>query len=322
MSDVAPAPTVYVSRVSTVARASLYVSFTLAMIPLQTVLLLLRLPLSRRLPMWYHRICCRLLGIRLEVFGRRSRARPTLFVGNHTSYLDISIYGALIPGSFVAKAEVAGWPLFGLLAKLQRSVFVDRRARTSKLQAGELGRRLAAGDSMILFPEGTSDDGNRILPFKSALLSVAEIEVNGEALTVQPVSITYSRLDGAPIGRHFRPYYAWYGDMDLFAHAADLIGLGRLTVTVSFHEPVTIAQFSSRKELTEYCYQEIVRSHSDAISGRLQPAVGSSGRRDWILWRLRPRLRDLRGRRRARTGFATPREARAARRLDSDTAKA
>src|SRR3546814_15619443 len=73
------------------------------------------------------------------------------------------------------------WPLFGQLAKLQRSVFVDRKARTSHLQASELGRRLAAGDSMILFPEGTSDDGNRILPFKSALLSVAELEEIGRA---------------------------------------------------------------------------------------------------------------------------------------------
>src|SRR3546814_13439470 len=91
----------------------------------------------------------------------RSTRTDTLFPYTtlFRSYLDIAIYGALIPGSFVAKAEVAQWPLFGQLAKLQRSVFVDRKARPSHLQASELGRRLAAGDSMILFPEGTSDDG-------------------------------------------------------------------------------------------------------------------------------------------------------------------
>ena len=217
---------------------------------------------------------------------------------------------------------MAEWPLFGLLAKLQRSVFVDRRVRTSHLQATALGRRLEAGDSMILFPEGTSDDGNHILPFKSALLSVAELRAKGEPLTVQPVSLTYSRVDGVPIGRHLRPFYAWYGDMDLLGHAADLVGLGRLTVTVSFHPSVTIDQFGSRKALAQHCYEQIVRSHSDALSGRIQPMVGTSGKWDWIRWRLRPRLNDLKGLRRAKKGFASPREKRAAARVDSKTAKA
>ncbi|MEP4377992.1 MAG: lysophospholipid acyltransferase family protein [Alphaproteobacteria bacterium] len=315
-------PTIYNARETAVARAGLYVIFTVALIPVQAVALLLRLPLSRRIPLWYHRICCRLLGIRLEVFGRRSRTRPTLFVANHTSYLDIPIYGALIPGSFVAKAEVAEWPLFGMLAKLQRSVFVDRRVRTSHLQATALGRRLEAGDSMILFPEGTSDDGNHILPFKSALLSVAEYRAKGEPLTVQPVSLTYSRVDGVPIGRHLRPFYAWYGDMDLLGHAAELVGLGRLTVTVSFHQPVTIDQFGSRKALAQHCYDQIVRSHSDALSGRIQPKVGTSGKWDWIRWRLRPRLNDLKGLRRANKGFASPRAKRDSARVDSKSAKA
>ena len=101
------------SQATAFFRAFLYVTLTLALIPVQVVALLLRLPVSKRLPMWYHRVSCRILGIRLEVFGRRSRARPTLFVANHASYLDIAIYGALIPGSFVAKSEVAKWPLFG-----------------------------------------------------------------------------------------------------------------------------------------------------------------------------------------------------------------
>lgn len=314
--------TVHNARITAAARAAIYVLFTLALIPVQAVALILRLPLSLRIPLWYHRICCRLLGIRLEVFGRRSRTRPTLFVANHSSYLDIAIYGALIPGSFVAKSEVAGWPLFGLLAKLQRSVFVDRRVRTSHLQATALGQRLEAGDSMILFPEGTSDDGNHILPFKSALLSVAEFRSKGEPLTVQPVSLTYSRVDGVPIGRHLRPFYAWYGDMDLLGHAAGLVGLGRLTVTVSFHPPVTIDEFGSRKALAQHCYERIVSSHSDALSGRIQPKVGTSGKWDWIRWRLRPRLNDLKGLRRANKGFASPRAKRDSARVDSKSAKA
>lgn len=308
------------SQLTAFFRAFMYFTLTLVLIPVQVVAVVLHLPLSKRFPMWYHRVCCRLLGIRLEVFGRRSRARPTLFVGNHASYLDIAIYGALIPGSFVAKAEVAKWPVFGLLAKLQNSVFVDRRVRTSHLQASEIGRRLDARDSMILFPEGTSDDGNRVLPFKSALFAVAEMKPHDRPLVVQPVSLTYSRLDGIPIGRHLRPFFAWYGDMDMFTHARRLIGLGRLTVTVSFHEPVTIDEFGSRKELAAHCYETVSRGHADALAGRLQPQVGAAGRWDWIRWRPRPRLRDLRGRRRA-PGIKVGAKLRR-RRLDSRRTKA
>jgi 1-acyl-sn-glycerol-3-phosphate acyltransferase len=242
-------------------------------------------------------------------------------VANHTSYLDIAIYGALIPGSFVAKSEVAKWPVFGLLAKLQNSVFVDRRVRTSHTQASDIGRRLEARDSMILFPEGTSDDGNRVFPFKSALFAVAEMKPRGHPLVVQPVSLTYSRLDGIPIGRHLRPFFAWYGDMELISHARQLIGLGRLTATVSFHDPVTIEEYGSRKELATHCYETIARGHADALAGRLQPQVGAAGRWDWIRWRRRPRLRDLRGRRRA-PGFKVRPKLRRRRRLDSARPKA
>ena len=209
------------------------------------------------------------------------------------------VYGALIPGSFVAKSEVADWPLFGWLAKAQRSVFVDRRMRTAQLQAGDLQDRLDAGDDMILFPEGTSNDGTRVEAFKSALFSVAQLRAHGEPLMVQPVSITYSRLDGMPIGRHLRPFFAWYGDMELVPHARDLVSLGRLTVTVTFHAPTTIDEFGSRKKLAQHCYETIARGHAEALSGRIQPQVGATGRWDWIRWRLRPRLRDMKGRRRA-----------------------
>jgi 1-acyl-sn-glycerol-3-phosphate acyltransferase len=173
---------------------------------------------------------------------------------------------------------------------------------------------------MILFPEGTSDDGTRVFPFKSALFAVAEMKPRGEPLVVQPVSLTYSRLDGIPIGRHLRPFFAWYGDMDLISHAHQLIGLGRLTATISFHDPITIEEFGSRKELSAYCHTTIARGHADALAGRLQPQVGAAGRWDWIRWRRRPRLRDLRGRRRAPGIKVRPKLRR--RRLDSDRANA
>jgi 1-acyl-sn-glycerol-3-phosphate acyltransferase len=186
------------------------------------------------------------------------------------SYTDIPIFGALIRGSFIAKTEVAGWPLFGRLAKLQRTVFVDRRPRSAARQRGDIASRLAAGDDLILFPEGTSSDGNRVLPFKSALFGAAE-PVDGRAVPVQPVSIAYTRLDGMPIGRGLRAYFAWYGDMDLASHLWTLVGLGTVTVVVEFHPVVTLAELGSRKALAEHCYRVISAGMSAALAGRPVP---------------------------------------------------
>ncbi len=251
-----------------VRRLSVFAAFTLALMPLQALAVLLHLPLQRTIPYWYHRQVRRILGIRVERRGRQSRERPTLYVCNHVSYLDIIVLGSLIKGSFVAKAEIASWPFFSWLAKLQRSVFVERRASRTGHHRDEMSRRLESGDNLILFPEGTSSDGNRVLPFKSALFSVAERRPHDRPLTVQPVTLSYVRLDGMPLGRYLRPYFAWYGDMELPGHAWEAMGLGRLTVVVEFHPPVTIDQFGSRKKLGEHCFSEVSDGLSRALGGR------------------------------------------------------
>lgn len=241
--------------------------------PLQSALLLLKAPLSRRLPHIFHRGACRIFGLDVELWGERSRERPTLFICNHTSYLDIIALGAVLPGSFVAKSEVRSWPLFGFLAILQRTVFVERRRDATVKHRDEMVERLEAGDNLILFPEGTSNDGNRVLPFKSAFFGVAERPIKGRPLVVQPVSISYTKLNGIPMGRRYRPYYAWYGDMELATHLFEMAGLGRATVVVECHPPVTIEQFKNRKELAAHCERVIAEGVSKAISGRLEGRV-------------------------------------------------
>lgn len=260
------------SPVRAVGRVGLYVIFTLAMIPVQAVLVLTGARARATFPVWYHRRCCRMLGFRVVRRGKAVMDGPVLFVSNHCSYLDVMVLGSLVPASFVAKSDVAHWPLFGLLAKLQRSVFVDRQSLRAGRQREEMSARLEAGDSLVLFPEGTSSDGNRVLPFKSSLLAVAELEPGGRPLTVQPISIAYTMLDGLPLGRYLRPFYAWYGDMDLVSHLWQWAGLGRLTVVVRFHEPVTLARFGSRKALSEHCYEVVSRGVAEALAGRRQPA--------------------------------------------------
>jgi 1-acyl-sn-glycerol-3-phosphate acyltransferase len=252
------------------SRIVAYLACNLVGLPLQAAAVALKSSARNRLPVIYHRVCARVLGFRIEVRGAMSDARPTLFVANHSSYLDVIVLGAAIPGSFVAKAEVRDWPFFGLLAKLQRTVFVDRKARSALVQRQALEGRLRAGDNLILFPEGTSSDGNRTLPFKSALFAVAGMEIDGRPLTVQPVSITCTALDGIPLGRTLRSVYAWYGDMNLLSHIWRMVRLGRLTVVVQFHPPLSLAATGSRRQLAERCWQQVAEGVAQANAGRLQ----------------------------------------------------
>lgn len=259
------------SPVRAVARLIAYLLLTLPLMPIQALFVALNLRWAHKLPVLYHRLCCRLFGIERIVSGEIASTRPVLFVANHISYLDIEILGATVETCFVAKQEIAGWPFFGWLARLQQTVFVERRARGVAGERDELARRLEARANAVLFAEGTSSDGNRLLPFKSALFSVAERTVRGEPLTVQPVTLAYTQLDGLPLGRTIRPFIAWYGDMELAPHLWFALGLGKITAKIQFHPPVTLLAVGSRKALALHCQQTIAAGLEAANFGR--PAV-------------------------------------------------
>src|SRR5215472_13423752 len=232
--------------------AAAIVAMTLVLIPLQWISILLRAPTQRLIPVGYHRALCALLGIRIRVMGQRTPQRPLLLVANHSSWLDVPIITAVAPVVFVAKQEVASWPLLGLLAKLQRSVFVDRarRHKTGEVNA-EIAQRLAAGDPVVLFGEGTSSDGNRILPFRTALIgaardALAEAE-HTRRVWLQPMSIAYIRLFGLPLGRQHRPLVAWYGGSPLWPHLLGIARRGGIDVVVTWGEPVAFDETSDRK---------------------------------------------------------------------------
>ena len=251
------------------ARLTCYLLWIALVAPVQALAVALRLPLRKRLPVIFHRGCLRIFDIAVTVVGQPSFDKPTLFISNHVSYLDIEVLGSVITGSFVAKSEVEGWPLFGWLAKLQETVFVNRKAKRDVASQGEtLTGRLLAGDNLILFPEGTSSDGNRVLPFKTALFAVASQRIDDRPLTVQPVSLTATALDGIPLGRLLRPLYAWYGDMDLGPHLWQFAKLGGFTVVLEFHPPVTVDLAGSRKVLADQCWKAVHAGVARAIAGR------------------------------------------------------
>jgi 1-acyl-sn-glycerol-3-phosphate acyltransferase len=227
---------------------------TLLLIPVQWLGVKLNAGWRRSLPHVYHRFVCRLMGARITVLGTPAKG-GVLMTANHTGWIDIPVLSAVAPVSFVAKHEVNLWPFFGTLARLQRTVFVRRERSKALEDRDNIRRRLNEGDALVIFPEGTSGDGNRVLPFKSSLLSAAELAmgdgVNGAArhAPVQPVSVTYVGLHGLPMGRENRPLIAWYGDMDLVSHLWEALGAGPVDVIVELHEPLTIDEVGGRKEL-------------------------------------------------------------------------
>jgi 1-acyl-sn-glycerol-3-phosphate acyltransferase len=228
--------------------------------------------LQKTYPHGYHKFLCRLFGIRLHVIGKPVTGQGVLIVANHTGYFDILIMSAATPVSFVAKAEVASWPLFGLMGKLQRSIFVDRSRRSATAESAAIIRnRLREGDTLVLFPEGTTTDGNRIIPFKSALMGSVEANIGTEEhpeyAPVQPVSISYVGFHGIPLGRENRPFFAWYGDMDLMPHVWEAFKTGPLDVVVQFHDPLKVGPGFGRKVLASVAECIVREGQTRALQG-------------------------------------------------------
>jgi len=217
---------------------------------------------SRIPPCIFYKCFRRLVGLTVtcegEPLSREEHGR--LIVANHVSYFDAAVMGALFPMAFVAKSEVSGWPIMGWLANLSGTVFVNRNSRTASARDKRaIQSRLAKGEVVTLFPEGTSSDGLRVLPFKSSLFGALEPEPGGDDVWVQPVSIAYKSRRGFPLDRRSRPNYAWYGDMEFLSHMWGAFVSGPWNVVVRFYSPVRMSEFSSRKTLAMWC-EAVVRA--------------------------------------------------------------
>lgn len=214
--------------------------------------------LRRRYASVWYRIACRLSGVRFKVVGKQTSGSATLLVSNHVSYLDIPILGAVTNATFISKAEVSSWPLFGFLAKIANTLFIERNPSKSKLQIKNLTKRLMEREPMILFAEGTSSPGSTVLPFKSALFGVMDLFPHDSVLVVQPVSLAYKSFhNGDPLSEQDRALFGWYGDMELLPHLRALLGLKSVSVIVTFHDPAPASNFQNRKELAAHCHQQV-----------------------------------------------------------------
>ena len=213
------------------------------------------------LPFVFHRYACRVMGVRRDV---RGVSRGAVLLGsNHMSWLDIVVLSACRPTAFVARADIAGWPLFGALAWLQDTLFVSRERRQSvDADAREIARRVTAGQGVTLFAEGTTSDGCGVLPFRSALLGAAR---HG-GVVVQSVALAYVARDGGRLDEEGRRAVAWWGEKTLAPHLLDILGARTLDVRVEFGAPGEPQPGDCRKALTRLLEQEVRRKVEAALA--------------------------------------------------------
>ena len=265
-------------------RAVLIVLWSLAAIPVQALLVLLpgndanhpKVTFARV----YWAITSRLLGLRVQLVGAPATGggRPVIFVANHSSWVDIPILGGKLQAVFVSKDDVGRWPLVGTIARLGRTIFVSRNRQATARERDDMRRRLAAGDNLILFPEGTSSDGSRVLPFRSAFFAAAE---GPGAPLIQPVSLVVDRLGGLPIGRANRPLFAWYGSMALAPHFWRIVQQSGCRATLMLHPVIDPALCGSRKELAAATWQAVADGaawlRQNRAAGVLKPTQPGGG---------------------------------------------
>lgn len=238
----------------------------------------------RRFPLFFWGVACKILNMRVKVVGEmagsfkpRSDGRRVIYVSNHSSWLDVLVLGKIIPAFFIAKQEVRHWPVIGLLTHLGRTIFITRNRQEAGQDVQEAINRLRKGYDIIFFPEGTTSKGNGLLPFMSSLFAIAkpvrrrndpQADDHPECL-IQPVTVTYDRLEGLPVGRHHRSFvFSWFGDMDFGPH---LMGLGKwrtMGATVLFHPPLKPEDFPSRKALSNAARAIIAQGNEDLRQSR------------------------------------------------------
>jgi len=241
-----------IRRLAASVKSLASLSLTLLLMPIQAILLRFKHPAARALPQIYHRMVCRILRVELQIEGNVPSVG--LIVANHVSWLDIPVLSAAARVSFVAKKDVASWPFFGTLARLQNTVFVDRERRHSTGQSrNEMLHRLRAGEVLVLFPEGTSNNGRHLQPFKSTFFAA----VDGTDMPIVPVTLVYRSQHGLPLTLRQWPGVAWYGDMRLLPHLWAALKGGPLKVRVIFHAALSLPEHGDRKALAAEAEKQV-----------------------------------------------------------------
>ena len=233
--------------------------WTLALVPLQLlVLIVTRNAVSYIIPRLWHKGVLHIANTRVIVTGTPTHDH-CFFVGNHISSMDIPILGSVLKASFVAKADVESYPIFGFLAGVQQTVFISRNQAHAKLATAKMRAMLKAEKNLIIFPEGTSTDASHIMPFKSSLFSVP-IDFANDGVVIQPFTLALLSVEGkTDLDRQTRNQFTLSPDVEFWQNFFSIMGLSEAVVRLHFHAPIMVAADMDRKSLAQTAY-DIVAS--------------------------------------------------------------
>lgn len=231
-------------------------------VPLQYLARRRRWVLARKIPVFFARTICALLGLRVHFEGDDVRRKPRMIVANHVSWSDILAFASRETPCFVAKSEVADWPLLGAFAKVQDTIFVSRatRAEVPRVNAA-MAQKMVAGEIVLLFGEGTSSDGAGVLSFKpshfAAARDVLRLFPDVAEVTIQPAAIIYTHSHGRPLDADGRRALAWFGDADLASHIWLLLKSAPVDCVIHFGAPISFDAQSDRKVVASETEKEV-----------------------------------------------------------------
>lgn len=206
---------------------------------------------------FFHSCVCLIFNIKVKVEGDIATGH-VIYAGNHVSYMDIPVLGSFLKATFISKAEVKSWPLFGWLATIAETIFIKRTRNAAQECIDEIGKMLDRNRSLILFPEGTSSNGKDILPFKSSLFELFLNDHLKNRLAIQPFTISITETNGkTPETQNDRDLYAWHGDMDFGPHMWKMALEKGVKVTVTFHAPLAASHYTNRKTFAKECEDSV-----------------------------------------------------------------
>ena len=236
-------------------------------IPIQIFFNMIGFKLKKLYPQYFYRLIKLVIGININ-FDKTKINKANLgvlYIANHVSWFDIICLGTLLKARFIAKKEVSEMGIFGFLAKLSNTFFIDNVNKSKIIEYNHfIQKKLRNGENFIIFPEGTTSDGNGILDFKSSMLECA-FDKNNQ-INIQPISICYTKINNVPMGIYLRRNIAWVGDTPMIVAMVNFLRSGRITVDIIFHDLMSINNFRNRKELASYCEKQILNGINKNIN--------------------------------------------------------
>ena len=246
---------------SSFLKVFLIIVIILLLIPIQFIFVQFKMRLRKYIPIVFHKILLKILGVKVKLIGQNTRVRPLILAGNHTSYLDIIILGSIMPICFIAKEEIKYWFLFGFLAKMQNTIFIKRKNYKTLESLNSINRELNDKSAVVLFPEGTTNSGKKVLNFKSSLFNLFE---NNNTLRLQNFSLCYTHVNDMPIDNRTRPQISWYGDMNIISHLSNFLKISCVHATVVFH-PIIPLKGLDRKSISISSIRQVKKGISLAF---------------------------------------------------------